>query len=83
MPGSRVVSSKIFEEHDKEPQDIAFIDRNVFWTEKKRGPGETARTNFLIMWKELEQLWYQAQSEEHHHGSYSCVMILRDDASWF
>ena len=36
MHGSRVVSSRIFEEHDKEPQDIAFIDRNTLWSDKKR-----------------------------------------------
>ena len=83
MHGSRVVSSRIFEEHDKEPQDIAFIDRNTFWTDKKGGRGETARTNFLMMWKELEQLWYLAQSQEHQHGPYSFVMILRDDNYWF
>ena len=82
MPGSKVVRSKIFEEHNKEPQDIAFIDRDAFWP-GKGSLGEAARSNFLMMWKELEELWYQAQSEEHQHGSYSFVMILRDDAYWF
>ena len=33
--GSRVVSSKIFEEHKKEVQDTAFIDRNTLRTDKK------------------------------------------------
>eukprot|EP00438_Fugacium_kawagutii_P019748 Skav227354 [mRNA] locus=scaffold1665:130689:131807:+ [translate_table: standard] len=84
MPGSRLVVNKIFDEYHEAPEDMAFVDRNQFWRNKHgHGDGRTARSNFILLLKELESLWYLALSQEHLYGSYSYVMILRDDAFWF
>eukprot|EP00438_Fugacium_kawagutii_P019747 Skav227353 [mRNA] locus=scaffold1665:128519:129808:+ [translate_table: standard] len=86
MPGSRLMRNRIFDEHNLESQDVAFLDKNHFWKDDGgpyAGQGRIARSNFIMMWKELESMWYLALSQEHLYGSYSYVMILRDDAFWF
>eukprot|EP00438_Fugacium_kawagutii_P031744 Skav206879 [mRNA] locus=scaffold5240:8878:10023:+ [translate_table: standard] len=85
MPGSRLVVNKVFDEYHETSEDAAFVDRNKFWPNGFGSPkeqGRIARSNFILLWKELESLWYLAQVEEHLHGHYSYVMILRDDAFW-
>eukprot|EP00438_Fugacium_kawagutii_P031745 Skav206880 [mRNA] locus=scaffold5240:11255:12313:+ [translate_table: standard] len=84
QPGSRLAVNRIFDEYYEASQDMAFVNRNQFWRNKRgAGDGETARSNFIMLLKELESLWYLALLEEHDHGPYSYVMILRDDAFWF
>eukprot|EP00438_Fugacium_kawagutii_P033497 Skav232532 [mRNA] locus=scaffold319:65619:67703:+ [translate_table: standard] len=83
MPGSRLVVNKVFDDHHQAPEDVAFVKRNVLWPERRPGHGRFARSNFILLLKELESLWYQALLQEHLLGAYSYVMILRDDAFWF
>eukprot|EP00438_Fugacium_kawagutii_P017545 Skav228533 [mRNA] locus=scaffold1887:67132:68289:+ [translate_table: standard] len=85
MPGSRVAGIKLFDQYNTEPQDVTFVDTKHWW-EVKLGPqkvrGPIARSNFILLWKELEGLWNLSLSEENLHGQYAYVMILRDDAFW-
>eukprot|EP00438_Fugacium_kawagutii_P033494 Skav232529 [mRNA] locus=scaffold319:33354:38059:+ [translate_table: standard] len=84
MPGSRLVVDKIFDDHHETSEDIAFVKGNKFWPDS-HGPGQGrfARRNFILLLKELENLWYRALLQEDLLGPYSYVMILRDDAFWF
>eukprot|EP00438_Fugacium_kawagutii_P003310 Skav223908 [mRNA] locus=scaffold5126:128762:140559:- [translate_table: standard] len=85
MPGSKVGGIKLFDHYNTEQQDIAFIKTMHWWDLKKgrqRGQGTTARSNFILLWKELESLWNLAQSQERVRCNYSYVMILRDDGFW-
>eukprot|EP00438_Fugacium_kawagutii_P026048 Skav215420 [mRNA] locus=scaffold356:629461:630264:- [translate_table: standard] len=87
MPGSMVGGIKLFDQYNTEPQDVAFINTTHWWDFKKgrqKGQGATARSNFILLWKELESLWDLAQSQERiRFKKYSHVMILRDDSFWF
>eukprot|EP00438_Fugacium_kawagutii_P023980 Skav204025 [mRNA] locus=scaffold229:194736:195863:+ [translate_table: standard] len=84
IPGSRLVVNKIFDEYHESSEDMAFVRRNQFWRNKRgAGDGRIARSNFILLLKELESLWYLALSQEYLRGPYSYVMILRDDAYWF
>eukprot|EP00438_Fugacium_kawagutii_P000593 Skav236165 [mRNA] locus=scaffold298:126147:126959:- [translate_table: standard] len=86
MPGSMVGGIKVFDQHNTEPRDAAFVNTTNWWDVKRgrqKGRGTTARSNFILLWKELENLWSLAQSQEHLRCNYSYVMILRDDGFWF
>eukprot|EP00438_Fugacium_kawagutii_P034685 Skav231156 [mRNA] locus=scaffold3252:42639:43493:- [translate_table: standard] len=85
MFGSRVRGIKMFDRYEPEPQDVAFVDTKHWWDLQgplQEGRGPTARSNFIMLWKELEGLWNLTLSQEHLHGQYSHVIILRDDAFW-
>eukprot|EP00438_Fugacium_kawagutii_P022214 Skav203947 [mRNA] locus=scaffold391:189933:197689:- [translate_table: standard] len=85
MPGSMVGGIKVFDQYNTEQQDVEFIDTTRWWdlTELHKGQGRIARSNLILMLKELESLWDIAQSRERLRSNYSYVMILRDDGFWF
>ena len=58
-----------------------FIDTDkAFWPWPR---GEIARSNFILMWRNLSILWQKAIEHETMYGKYSHVIILRDDVYWF
>eukprot|EP00438_Fugacium_kawagutii_P032763 Skav206032 [mRNA] locus=scaffold1314:420177:421283:+ [translate_table: standard] len=85
MPGSLVGGIRLFDEYNTEPQDAAFVNTSHWWDFKKKTKrGTTARSNFILLLKELESLWNLAQSQERiRFKYYSYVLILRDDGFWF
>ena len=69
--GGQVVHLRVFDQLDPSPEDLKFIENPHFWGNGQRG--FVARKNFLLMWKELDLLWYHAQAHEHLNGKYSYV----------
>ena len=79
--GARVIFNHVFSEQDVDLAEKNFIDTDMaFWPRPERR-GKTARNNFILMWFAI--LWQKAKKYENMHGTYSYVIMLRDDAYWF
>jgi len=78
---TRVISNHVFSEQDVDLAEKNFIDADMaFWP---KPCGKIAQNNFILMWKHLAILWQKAKEQEQMYGTYSHVIILRDDVYWF
>ena len=81
--GARVIFNHVFSEQDLDLAESSFVAKETGIWPRPPKRGRIARTNFILMWKNLSILWRKAKKQEKMYGKYSYVIVLRDDAYWF